>query len=122
MPVHPKIRTLESNKKTCNKCLEVQSIEFYVGSPPHTGKDGRFNICRTCWNKRTIKWRKKNPEKTKQYARNHDLKIRYPNAKYTVLGPDGVILEQWERGIGGDKAYPTIDRPTDWRLIITKLE
>lgn len=94
--------------KICKKCNKNKQLdEFYKQK---TNKDGRFGCCKECSKKRSLAWKKANPDKARvhnvKWKKNNSNKIKiYHNKWYEknlskirnrILKRDyGITLEQY---------------------------
>lgn len=78
------------HSKTCTSCGQVLAISYF--SPSKLGLYGVRSKCRPCQAKASKDYRKRNPEKVKQYndtfrAQNPD-KVKAANKRFREMNPD----------------------------------
>jgi hypothetical protein len=59
--------------KTCSDCKCEKDLEFF---PYDKSRNRYFSVCKPCVTIRTQKYRKKNPEKWRQYDKNRNEKVK----------------------------------------------
>ena len=69
---------MDEQYRKCRKCGAVYPIgEFYKGGRSHPG--GRVTLCKKCYSKKQVEWRRENPEKVEKYHRDN---LRRREEKY----------------------------------------
>ena len=85
--------------KVCSKCKEEKKICEFGNSK--TSKDGLFYSCKQCNNKRSVEYRKNNPEKVLELTRNWTAKnpewVYNRHKKWREENPDKVkeLRKNW---------------------------
>lgn len=97
-------------EKECAKCGEVKLIEDFYRN--NQAKDGRRNICKLCDKQSVKEYRKRNPDKYKEYTRryheeNREIRNDY-NKQYREKNKESISIrtKQWRiRNKGRIKTY-----------------
>lgn len=72
--------------KKCTKCGEEKPLDAFYAHGGKRTSEGYLNpSCKSCVNKQSMEWAKKNPEKVAQHRRKRNLKTKY-----------GLSVEQYE--------------------------
>ena len=59
--------------KKCKECCELKSLDQFYNHK--RGKFGKAYVCKICWNNRTEKYHKNNPDNRKAYLAKYMTKI-----------------------------------------------
>lgn len=77
-----------TTRKECIRCGETKELEAFVKDAGL--KDGRKNVCKTCYNIQNKRWRKENIELNRTIQKDYYYRVVKPKKQSGLFGIEGL--------------------------------